>query len=832
MSARYGQLTYTCFDRAGSAGGWQIKQTSGDLSASETQWLLTGIRTAFRPVDALPDYPTQQQLEAAPRRLAYRRWAEDAAGYWHSAPAGVDSTGRPGNVFAHILLDREPESSPRLRPIQRWRSPSWLWPYGAAAVGRAVLPSEAPGAGQVVTKDSVIAFALDSTTWRLAILLGLLDAVAAALAGGIPVVLGVESAESAAQWIGLVSFLMSVGTAGTLNFSTFDRADQLGPALVAGQHLAAVPVTDLTGLPADMLAIDETATLSLGELGGQPHLTAAGQEIEVTAWSVLAQEALLDPRSARAVLDDLDRYAAQTDDRGLHPAWPLAVTIAADDTFAAAHPEAHAVIAAHSPGGLNPDSRVGRLVDEAVSALVGNTTADAWQVASQHLPGAAGEYAELTYLCRALSDDTWLDQIGPIPTNPHTYRDRPVPAQLAAALGPALERARIRGAQGVLKLADLLMRAGIDDDRLTGALVEDVAPQFADPYAGPTLARRFSHRLGAETRVAVAAATLRTAGHCDGETPVHDAVLDWFAEGCVMPTPEELVDVQPWDATWTRAAVCGIRAERSAGTESATEVDPFAQLWWLAASGSSRRDDVAAARVWNPAHLLAAGGGGLGGAALLPTLMGAPDSEELARLADEVLAVNSDELAVACAALRRVDLASWVRRGYLDSQYQPCAPLWDAALTKVPAHYVHLDFAVRLTSVAAVAVIAGKQRPARVGTLAADPDVAAAAADEVVALVEDHIVTATALLAASLLRADAANTDAVDSVLADAAAAVAAAGHLSDDDEEAVLTAMVQMAGNNREVTPSRRYRKLVHAMLAQRAEARPPIATRIWRNR
>ena len=47
MSTRYGQLAYTSFDVPGSAGGWQIKQVEGELSADETQILVAGMRTAF-----------------------------------------------------------------------------------------------------------------------------------------------------------------------------------------------------------------------------------------------------------------------------------------------------------------------------------------------------------------------------------------------------------------------------------------------------------------------------------------------------------------------------------------------------------------------------------------------------------------------------------------------------------------------------------------------------------------------------------------------------------------------------------------------------------------
>lgn len=838
MSTRYGQLTYTSFDsfdpspRARNTGGWQIKQTVGELSADETQWLVSGIRTAFHLVEPLPDYPSPQQLDAAPRRLAYRRRTDGevrGGGYWHSVPAGTDSTGRPGNVFAHVLLDRTPDVAGSLRPIQRWRSSSWLRPFGPVAVGDAVLPPDPPGDGQAVTKDSVVAFALDTSTWRLGTLLGLLDAVAAALAGGPPVILGVTSVDSAAQWIGLVSFLMSSGTAATLNFSTFDRADQLGPALEAGQHLSAVPVTDLGALPIGVVAIDETATLSLGELDGQPHVTGAGQQIEVTAWSVMAQEALLDPRSARMVLDELDRHAAQTEDRALHPAWPLAVAIASDETFAGAHPEAHAVLTAHAPDGLNAGSPAALLVDEVVASLIGETTSDAWKVAAQNLPGAVGAYAELTYLCRALDDDTWLDQLGPIPLGEGGFRDRPVPPRLAAALDAALERSRTSGGpQRVLKLVDLLMRAGLDDDRLTRALTEQVAPQLADPEAGPALARRFAHRLGTEARLAAAAATLRAAGYRNGQTTVSDAVLEWFVEGSGMPAPGELLGAQPWDPTWTRAAVCGIRAERGPTD------DRFARLWWLAASGSTRRDDLAAEHIWDPAELLAAGGSALSSAALVPTLVGAPDSDELARLTDEVLTANTDDLAVACAVLRTVDPATWVQQGYIDSHQRTYAPLWDIALAEIPAADVYPGVAIRLAAVAAVAVIAGQPRPIRAGQLAADPAVASAAADELVALVEHQVIGAPAVLAASLLRADTSGEDTVDGltgVLAEAAAALTAGGYLTEEDEEVVLTAMVQMAGDNAEAR--RRYRKLVHTMLAQRGDARParPLTTRMWRN-
>ena len=460
-------------------------------------------------------------------------------------PLGSDSTGRPGNVFAHAVLDRTPDAAPRHRPIQWWRSQQWVCPYGAAAVARAVLPDEAPGPAAAVTKDSVVAFALDNSTWRLATLFGLLDAAAAALDGGAPVVLGVESVDAAAQWIGLVSFLMSPGTASRLNFSTFDRADQIGLALQSTQHLTAVPVADLATVPAGLVVIDETATLSLGELGGEPHRTATGQPISVTPWSAMAQVVLLEQRSARAVLDDIDRYAAQIEDSALPPAWPMAMAVAAADEYADAHAEAHSVIAAHTPRGVAPGSAAGATISGVMNALVGNNTTDAWD-AVQHAPaGPASAHADLTYLRRAITDDTWLSQLGPIPVGPRQFHRTSVPAELSAAIGPALEQARGVGPDQLLRLIDFLMRAGVDDEQLSAAISHGVVACLCDPQSGPRLIHRLGRRIGAEARLALAAESLKVTGERDGFTELSDEVLDWLAEGITAPAPSELAQARP-----------------------------------------------------------------------------------------------------------------------------------------------------------------------------------------------------------------------------------------------------------------------------------------------
>ena len=828
MNTRYGQLAYTSFDKPGSAGGWQIKQVGGALSEEEVQTLLAGVHTTIDPVDPLPPYPTPEQLSRGPRRLAYRHIDACRAGYWHSVPAGSDSTGRPGNVFVHAVLDRSPDAAPRHRPIQWWRSPDWLCPYGAAAVVRAILPDEAPGPAAAVTKDSVVAFALDASTWRLATLFGLLDAVAAALDGGAPVVLGVEAADAAAQWIGLVSFLMSAGTAARLNFSTFDRANQVRRALQSKQHLTAVPVADLATLPADVVAIDETATLSLGELGGEPHRTATGQPIAVTPWSAMAQVVLLEPGSARAVLDDIDFFATQIEDTALPPAWPMAMAVATADEYADAHSEAHSVIAAHTPRGAPPGSAVDATIAEVMNALVGSSTADAWDAVQHAPPGPASAHADLTYLRRAIRDDTWLSQLGPIPVGPRQFHR--MPTELPGAVGSALEQARGAGADQVLRLVDFLMRAGVNDEQLSAALNRDVVATLCDPQSGPRLIHRLGQRIGSEARLALAAESLKATGRRDGFTELSDEVLDWLADGITAPAPPELAQARPWNDVWNRAALRGARAQQLGAADAA---DRCVWLWWLRICGSERFEQMAAAGVWEPAELLAAAGGAPPGLSVLPTLVGAPDSAALADLASAVLKAHAEDTAVACAYVRLLEPRIWVQEGHIETFLPGYSPRLDALLTVLGPDRLHPDFAVRLLTLAVVAAIAGHSYLAGCAAVAAEPALAAHAVAQVVALVDDHVISPTAVLAASLVRTAAdAEAGGIEDLLGRAAQQLAVTRDFTDHEIDDAAALLAKMSGVEPDGSSLRRNRKLVAKLVARRAEAQPSLTARIRGNR
>jgi len=741
MTTRYAQMSYTSFDTVGSVGGWRVKQTAGDLADREQALLLSGVHTALNPVNPIPPYPTLEQLQQIPRRLAYRRVNRDIGCYWHAVPAGADHTGRPGNVFVHALLDRaagQPDAP--YRPIELWRSPRWLYPYGATAVARAELPTDPPGPGGVVTRDSVVEFACDTGTWRLATLFGLLDAVAAAIDGGPLVVLGVDSIDTAAQWIGLVSFLMSPGTARMLNFSTFDRAEQLGFAMRIGQHLSAVPRADLIDAPAGVVTIDETETLSLGELGGEPHRTAAGQPIAVTAWSAMAQVAMLDPDSARLLLADVDAFSARVTDAGLHPAWPMAMSVATRARFADAADEARSVIAHQSPRATVADALIVHTITDVVRAVAGASTADALAAAREVPDGLAALVADAIYLSRAICDDDWLDRPGRIPLGRSRYHGQPVPAELAAAIPAAVQRAGERGPEGVLRLADILARAGIDCD-LTAVLEEHVLPVLRDPQRGPRLIGCLGASIGVSCRLGVATALLGPDATVQPAAPIADDVLDWLAHRVTAPAADELAEARPGDRTWTRGVLC---ARRALQLGSERPRDRQAVRWWLgirALSPSDLPDDDAAPR--QPTDLLAADGDGEPPAReLVRTLVGAPDSPTIVDLATRVLTDNNDDTAVACAAVRLYEPDDWIRQGYVHTHQPPYTPRWDAAVEMADPAAVHRDFACRLLVLAVVGAVLGAPCPRSCGWLLTDATLETEVVERVAALVGTNALPA------------------------------------------------------------------------------------------
>jgi hypothetical protein len=161
----------------------------------------------------------------------------------------------------------------------------------------------------------------------------------------------------------------------------------------------------------------------------------------------------------------------------------------------------------------------------------------------------------------------------------------------------------------------------------------------------------------------------------------------------------------------------------------------------------------------------------------------------------------------------------------------------DAALQVLGPDRLHPDFMVRLLTLAVVATIAGQPYPAGCAALAADPALAAPAVAQVVALVDDNVITPAVVLAASLVRTVAEeesgpSAGSVDHLLAQAAQQIAATRDFTDQEIDNTAEMMAKMSGVEPEGSSLRRNRKLVSKLLARRAESSPSPAARIRGNR
>ncbi|WP_218713778.1 hypothetical protein [Arthrobacter sp. BF1] len=425
---RWGQLSYASFDPGhGARGGWQAKEQSGELLEQELAVLQSRIVTQFDPVTPASDFPGLAEIAAMPRRFTYIRSELGQAHYWHSVMAGMDTTGRPGNVFSHVLVDREPSAKkPAFRPIQWWDSPDLLRPFGMDQVMAAQLPVFSGGAFVPgLDAQSVQDFLFTPGAWRAGLLAVLLDAVAAAMAGGPGVVLVVDSVESGAQWTAAVSFLSSPHYAHQLNFSLFERAGSLQTVFARGVHLVCVPRADapLLATEAELMILDESETPNMGDVGGQPHTTAAGSRIKATYWGTLAQDAVASRETAQEAMAELDFISARLGDTGDDPEWPLALTaIRKPHIFSDAAAEAIVVLKQSAPESLRQDPELLGETLHAINASGSVHAEDAWkELFNGKSSPLVRETLVQTYLERALTDVQWLERPGSVEL-PEDYR--------------------------------------------------------------------------------------------------------------------------------------------------------------------------------------------------------------------------------------------------------------------------------------------------------------------------------------------------------------------------------------------------------------------------
>lgn len=470
---RFAQLTYASTDQDGRARGWQVLDTTGDLTPCEQEFLTRQITTRFTPATEVPTYLAAEEARALPRRLVHAPGPDGATAYWHTTPCGSDAQGRPGNVFVHVLLDRttHPAGPSPQRPSDLCGSPHWLRPFGQDEVAAAALeevpePPWEPAPGRA----EVLSFLFGSASPDVGVFCLLLDAVYAAMSGGPRVVFGVRTEESGQHWIATVSHMMSPGAARRFYWSTSERLAerQSWPGEV---HLVVVPYEDLTdcGPLEQLVLLSEDEQVRRADPGHGPRMTRNGSSVAVTTWSAMAYEMSALPERAAAVLSRLDDIAAVVGDVGLDPAWPMAMVLATmPETFADAMATTRRVLGTRSPQHLASKRELYTHVLELAGTEAGATTQDAWNAVRQAPAGTWRAVLRDLYLLRALGDESWLARPGTPGTD-----EQLVPAQKP----PVAEAVRERAA-GLMR--SLHRRIQDDADISCPAAVATVVVRFTD----------------------------------------------------------------------------------------------------------------------------------------------------------------------------------------------------------------------------------------------------------------------------------------------------------------------------------------------------------------
>jgi GTPase-associated protein 1, N-terminal domain type 2 len=505
---RFGQLTFTSYDDGRGRGGWRAKDDRG-LDAGERRALEAAITTQLAIATPIPQFPTPDEQAALPRRLLYAPAATGGVAYWHSAPAGPDATGRPGNVFVHVVLDRTPDApDPAFRSPDLWRSAHWLAPYGHAQVLDAApeVHSTFPWRDGPLDRTSVLRFLLDPQQWRVDVLAGLLDATTAAMrrraqpGSATPepptgVVLGASSPESGAYWVAAIAQFMSPSTSRRFHWSTLEAPSNLAAVFAQGVHLAVVPIDYLADVPAGHVVLHEQEQLKPGLPGADPHRTEAGSEIEVTPWSSVVREVLQDLPTAERALELQDSVASAVEDRNLDPGWALGMAVAQMPELEDAYADAALLVGDVAPVGLRDAPALKHVRTRLLGGRLGGSTEDAYAQARE-LPvdSREGEAAWLRYLERAFDDDRWLQRPEGVPLpvrssglwrHRETFADQ-VRHRLDQVLTAPGSEPLVETALLAIRLADVVVRGGLHATA-DGAQLLQTTRLAVDRWAAPVL---------------------------------------------------------------------------------------------------------------------------------------------------------------------------------------------------------------------------------------------------------------------------------------------------------------------------------------------------------
>lgn len=311
----WGQLGY-----ASTRGGFGVHADSG-LEHDERELLIAGCNPGRKSFGIeLPLLADADQVARFPRNLSYR-WVPEVGGcYWHSSPAGADESGRTGNVFVHALLDRGTDGSAGgRRPVELWRSPTMLIPFGIAEVTAARLPVLPAEPSPVVSRAAVVRFLTSFEVDRISVLTQVLSALGERRTE--PLVLGVATPDEGALWVAAVSYLLSPDMSREFSFVVWETPDLLTADRLPAVELICVQESQIPTNLSDELGLRVIRSSALVH-GEQPPGLARG-------WGELAEHLFSQSQEEIVgLLETIDDVAAESRGVTAHRAWPLAIAMA------------------------------------------------------------------------------------------------------------------------------------------------------------------------------------------------------------------------------------------------------------------------------------------------------------------------------------------------------------------------------------------------------------------------------------------------------------------------------------------------------------------------
>jgi hypothetical protein len=197
--------------------------------------------------------------------------------------AGVDFSNRSGNYFSHTLVtDNLEEDLQPVLPIELWESPFWA----SHQAGTPDLPALArpPQRGRI-TRQLISEF-LGSELHNTERMAALLAAADAAMTGARQILLIGRDSSAVSYWIAGVTYLLGLGSAGMLTFSTYSHDPRRCRTHVVGTVAAAGPFR------ADLMANFWLCDLVQGHIAEPPSCPSAvllariGVEASAELWEM------------------------------------------------------------------------------------------------------------------------------------------------------------------------------------------------------------------------------------------------------------------------------------------------------------------------------------------------------------------------------------------------------------------------------------------------------------------------------------------------------------------------------------------------------------------